>query len=545
MVCIARGALAACIFMAAEPAWLPSDAIDRASIDLLTVPPESRPFQFYIWVRQPTDDKLDALAYALNAATSRALVPIRPHLVDNGRLIRLDLREWMPEPKHQANFRRIIAGYVDPNFYVPASGQGSAQQIALLQLTPGTVLTEWPPQVIERKAGGIVHVAIQPFAFDGRTVTRAATTRERLDRALQFQGVPAFGPALQATKLKSIETLVSGTQNTVPIVAGMRWLAFSMSTLDGGLYYDLQQYRGLNEQQWAALWGADFIDTIDTTEYIGRWRSDITGDPRRATFGIGRRIRQSQSYPLVVITQDIADGAFDPRRHPIYSLGEGFKWDAAEALSMRSNGFVAAALFDGEGKLQDAAPDAVANDRTTPEPHSTRLQPIISCLRCHGEFGFWRPMPNDVKTLLASPGLLQAFDVQARGDPLAYIKAKYSGDLTLALQYARDSHHAAVRQVTDGRGAVETMALVGKLYNEHVYGQITPAVAAAELGAIVEDDTEGLAVVRELLPGPPAGALEDPALLALKLFDKHPQLVVDRKTWEAQYQATLSRLLNR
>ena len=101
-------------------------------------------------------------------------------------------------------------------------------------------------------------------------------------------------------------------------------------------------------------------------------------------------------------------------------------------------------------------------------------------------------------------------------------------------------------RVTDGRGAVETMATVGEVFNRWSYDQITPSVAAYELGADVGDDNEaGLAALNELLPPAQAGGLEDPAILSLKMYGRHPELVVDRKTWESQYQATLSRLLKR
>ena len=141
----------------------------------------------------------------------------------------------------------------------------------------------------------------------------------------------------------------------------------------------------------------------EAVELVGLSRSGVTGKPRRVLFAVGNKIRQSASYPLVVVTRDVADGEFDPAKDAIYTLGEGFKADGSENIAMLSNGFGQFTIFNAAGELVDEVPPNVAIDHRAPAPHTKRVHGAITCIRCHGSDELWKPANNDVLELSFLP----------------------------------------------------------------------------------------------------------------------------------------------
>lgn len=569
-----------------EIVWTPIEAVTAAAADLATIPADDQPHQWYLWVRTPKDETLDAMAYALNTAVSASGLALRAKTVAEGRLLRLDLREWLPDDdrtdsdeigKPRRRFEQIVAGYVDPYFYVSAGSLQdtgavitSVNPVKLLNLVTGAVPAKWPPEVIRELPGGRIEIRTEPYTYKGDRYTAATCTRANYDRAVKEKegnggrnggtdaagtDSPRFSPVIIAEAADAATTLQTLTGRLVPIVEAERWLVQSLSTIDGGIYYKLRGFddvltgKRLNREQWLELWGAN-LDPERQTELVGQWRSGVTFQPRRAVFGVGNNIRQSTSYPLVVLTEDIAEGTFDPAKHPIYSLGDSFRHDAVEAIASQSNGFHAYALFDGAGVLVDEAPPEIAADRTALSG-STRLQPAISCIRCHEPYDGWHPMPNHVQTLLGDRvkqwRLKPLAEIGEKGDQFAQlvrIAEKYSGDLAKPLQLARDSHHAAIYDVTGGRSGKATGESVKRIYNAYALEPITPAKACLELGVRCDEDV-AKDVFLSLLPPQDVDALgmalEDPAIQTIRLYGASPRFVVDRLTWEANYSANLAR----
>lgn len=574
--------------------WTPIEAVEAAAADLATIPQFDQPHQWYIWLRDSSDEMRDAMAYTLNSSTSSAIIALKPRAVADGQLLRLDLREWWPDDDRtdsdplgadRKRFEEIISTYIDPYFYVDAGGVQDVETIGILggnpvkilNLVGGAIPSQWPPKIIAEE-GGTVTIACDPFTFEGKRYTSAKTSRTNYDQAVSLKAkqgkpkagasseedgkdAPRFSPVIIEQAADAATQLQALTGRNVPIVEGQRWLVKSLSVLDGGLYYDLRGFRDLpdidgkpdasDQEKWLSLWGAD-LDSKRRTEYIGQWESGVTFQPRRAVFGVAGNTRQSTAYPLVVVTEDVAEGSFDAGKHPIYTLGEGFEHDAVEALAMQSNGLIAYALFNGAGDLQDEAPPEIVADRTAPKG-STRLQPAISCIRCHGPFEGWQPMPNHVQTLLGEKAknwrLRPIAELTNQGDFVAQlmeIAEKYSGDLTRPLQRARDDHAMAIFDITDGRKAPETAELVTKYYNEYVHDPISPQRACWELGVLCSEEEAKGNFLRLIPPSQPDElglSLEDPAIQTIRLWGEAPRFFVNRLTWEANFAANFARSL--
>ncbi|HEX5175582.1 MAG TPA: hypothetical protein VFV83_01060, partial [Chthoniobacteraceae bacterium] len=90
--------------------------------------------------------------------------------------------------------------------------------------------------------------------------------------------------------------------------------------------------------------------------------SGVTGKPRRVIWSQG---------PLggVYATLDVqaVDATRDPLRRPVSAEGLELKYDASEWFAVAPNGMWRTAIFNAEGKRQDAVPDRVAKD--TSDPH--------------------------------------------------------------------------------------------------------------------------------------------------------------------------------
>lgn len=502
----------------------PDAAVKLAATDvqqLLATDPEQAAHVWYVWIRDSEDREfIDGYDYVLNTGTSRARFPLRTAQIAGGAagtLLRLDLREWLPDRVAMSNFLQLIEQYADPHFYVE----------------------------------GEVTEKILPAS--GTT-----STGQKIDKlTFRFPEI-SFSPAILAMAGEEATILQEVTGLTVPIVEAERWLVISLRTLQGGLYYKLQGYdaivgnerKRLNQTEWLALFGASELESerLGGEEYVGMWRSNVTGKPRRAKFIYGTGTRPSVGLPLVVITQDGDDEQLNTDEHPIYSLFD-FEFAATEILAVRPNGAIAYGLFAANGDLQDSAPDNVVKDHEIPRPHTARLESAIACIRCHGDQNQWKPMPNQVKSLLSlnSGGtkleVLADFSNGKSAEEVSnQLQALYSGDLTLPLQLARDAtEFATIRMVgwklpADGY-AKAAAQMVAERFSHYVYDAVDPVEALRSLGIVVNAEVANETFLN-LFPLV-GGRLIDPAIATLQRHKEDPDLVVNRSDWERIYPAAL------
>lgn len=553
----------------------PDTAVKLAAQDaraLAAVDPVQAANSWYVWLRDPADKDFETIYdYVLNNAVSRADILLRADRIRSGTdvLLRIDKRRWLPDTKSRANFDGIVNAYCDPNFYVlgedTVGGVAGVAQTKTEEDVVRELFTQQHPTLVfkavkSRNDKNQVLVTTEPYNLDGKAYSAAYVVLGAA-AAPVASGI-LFGPVVQSTAAKDAQDLMTITGMTVPIVEAERWMVFSLRTLDGGLYYRLQglddgKGKRLTQDEWLAGFGADEKRSISLggRELIGMWASNVTGKPRRAQFMYGINMRPSAGQPLVVITQDNLDETKDVTIHPMYSLLDN-RYDATEILATRSNGLIAYGLFDGNGGLQDAAPDNLVRDHTIPKPFTNRLESAISCIRCHGPHDQWQPMANQVKTILSSSTsgaqLAVIGDGTAKNSDVATLNIElaklYSGDLSIPLELARNSYEAACAKLT---GVVREqpdhakwiVSVLTDRYDRYLYKLITPQEALRTLGVSCDTPEESAAMFDLLLPavskeeGP---KLTDVAIASLRLYAKDNTLTILRTDWERIYQSALA-----
>jgi hypothetical protein len=486
----------------------PAQAVLLALSDCKDVEEEDRPFQRYVWV--PPWGKASwslAMVYTANAAASRSSVIVRPELIQDGVLVRFDLRDLAPK---SADFKELFVLWeklgIEPYFTVPAK----------IEVT--------------------------------ETDAKGKTTTVKRD---------VSAPGAHASPDE--QTILRGlTQSGAPIVRADRFMFIMLSTLEGGLYYefanidkagendkDAKGNRQTDQQKWLWKFGAVEQVSVDLNadQRVGILISGVTDKPRRVDWFKGLAARESSGD--VFLTHDTADEDVEAEQDPIRNLAH-FKDRAREGIAPRSNGLQEYALFNAAGELQRSVPDNIARDGTIKFPTTSRLQPGIGCIRCHGPFDGLQPLPNDVKAMVESGEIDILGDHTASKDgrdaEIERLAAWYLGDATITLDRNRDDYERAVMRITKGRlpkneGESEIAAMsriVADIYRDYRYTHVSPRRACLELGYDVASDDDGVILLRALLPKLPPDingvSPKDPILGALKSGRK-----VNRRHWDKVY----------
>lgn len=312
----------------------------------------------------------------------------------------------------------------------------------------------------------------------------------------------------------------------VPIVRHDWLLERILTTTDGGLYYKFQGTG--NQNEWLAQFGVDdeLAKSVNADQRAAMFRSGVTAKPRRVDFFRG-------PLGVVSVTHDVADNATRATQHPMRNL-LAFQDAAREAIAEKANGLHSFALFDNFGKLQAEAPPTIVADHRVPAPHTNRLEGAISCIRCHGGDGGWKPVRNDVLAMLGNGATILADVSQTdQNDVLQRLATVYQADLEKPLQRARDDYNDAVRRATVNWDAPKVSAELSKQFAAYKYDLVTPEQAALELGL----DGDGRRALRYLLP---PLRVEDPVIAALLAG-----IGVNRKDWEAVYAEAADRAIPR
>lgn len=251
------------------------------------------------------------------------------------------------------------------------------------------------------------------------------------------------------------------------------------------------------------------FDRLRSDQRVAVFRSGVTGKPRDVVMFQTPAAKETSGWGA--ITGDIRDDQIDIGDRSVANLLKPRR-AAREALFPGANGFQIAALFNGDGVLQDEVPHEVADDSTIPHPHTQRLQPAIGCIRCHGTDGSdgWKPLRNDVKTLMKR-GKLDIFgDLTGRrfnDDTIDRLVGLYQGDFTKNLTRARDDVAEVTLRATgpwkQGREDQSEVAKVASQrladeWAEYNFDLVTPHVALKELGFDVPA-AHSVAVLRRLL----------------------------------------------
>lgn len=486
-------------------------AVAKAVKDILTVNVHDRKYVRYIWLQDGSQDALHSVSLTLNYISRTSTIK-RPIFIDHD-LVKFDCRYYgIDATWNELRF--------DPKFS--------------LLLTKDTLA------FIGIKTRKQVLVDSPPFQEDGKTYTKKWAWVEEEVKQVTEDVVQAVSPHLDQ---KAFGILVNETGSPAPIVSDRYFTVRALSTIQdkgaykiiyGGLYYQFANIqtglkKGTDEDNLFEQLGVGDVesgitakrifDRLRSDQRVAIFRSNITGRPRRIDFL--RTLAGLDTQSFVSVTHDIKAEDIDIGKHPVMNLLD-FKDAAREIIFEKANGLHGFALYDGNGKRTDEAPPDIAIDHLVPAPHSTRLQPAIGCIRCHGKEGGWRVVNNDAKKLLG--GLLDIFPSR-KADEIDRLVGLYSGNVeNKLLPRGRDDYASAILKSTGPWGKDQTeivstsSSYLSNLWKEYWYDTIDASAALIELG-IKHDKKEAVTILRKLLPPVPViidGRIpEDPRIGAL------------------------------
>ena len=562
-------------YQAASVAWVDAQA---AGINAI--------YFRYVWLPDRSLETANIVDLSINMALSRATIPIKGVRLGGGLVLRYDLRHlavkvenlqllvdlWerfsQTEPYFSINGPEVTVRPTRLVFEV--TKRGAVVQIG--ERTLGRVDIGTKLAILgEQDYQSVKWYSVQLKDEIGYIQATYGEPKEEEDKEKK-QRLRTFGPHVGDESTG----LLLACKSAVPIVRYDYFLYRVLSTLNGGLYYEFRgivpapEGSGISDidnflRTFAGVTELD-IAKLRSDKKVAMFRSQITGRQRAVVLFSGPQAPININQGLIAITQDGSDGDVDPAADPLLNLIKA-KFVAVEVFVEMPNGQIAYSLFAGdfdgdgkydpkvkngagvaEGSLQRSAPDNVAKDHTVPIPHTARLQPAISCIRCHitkrdgKEVDGWISLPNDVQRMLKDKLDVfgEASDKSPDLDTLFRLAGLYAGDLSKPIIRARDDLAEATTRITgevdgDVEGVVTKLHnRIGEHYNKYYYDLVTPQIACQELGFKTPDDKTAVKALQELLGALPPDKIgispEDPRLGALKVG-----IGINRLQWEQVY----------
>jgi len=217
----------------------------------------------------------------------------------------------------------------------------------------------------------------------------------RYDQKKTIKSYPA--DHLSKSQLDEIYTL---TNSQVPIVCGDWFLVMTSIEADrGGIgkgfgYYD---FLGLkNRNDYFQIIGFDEKDKRSALSEIGAvvmaHNSGVAQNDRMV-------VRRAAIDGWAWFTLDFFDSNKN-ERNPLAILDrdKGLKHQAERHFGRLPNGLPIMIACDGQGVLQETAPDKIGPD-TTAKGQDTRIHPAKSCVSCHGTSNFLRDINDEVRII--------------------------------------------------------------------------------------------------------------------------------------------------
>lgn len=534
----------------------PADAVTWAIQDLAALPEDARLHVRYIWDPTGNVENGQVLSLVLNMAVSQADSSVRPDLVpgSQGQLWRFDLRRCCPEEQDFVRVRDILEelDLQEPYFHMVQ------EQVTFKTVRKKVKVTVEPYEAVDNR--------IYDYVYEERDV-------EEVDQRVQAAVFPLHvGPGMETL------SATMGTNN--PIMRLDWFMVKCLTTLDGGVYYDLLDIRDsadvngkrvTAQQQWLTALGADeqLISRLNASNRAVVFRSNVAQRrPRLIEVYFGSGVAPAEGIPLISLTHDVFPEDIDPREHIVRNLlnfydaeRKIFKDRAREAIGVRRNGWPIYALFDQAGDLQEVVPDKVARD-DVPHPFDARLQPGLSCIRCHFPDDNWKPVKNDLGHMLRTTqnGLrMDIFDDLA-SDELPYeainrMAGQFGAtdfQLDNAFRISRNAISLEVYRATkfsglrvDGATLPQLGERVMKVHSQYMFDPITPQSALREAGFKVSEEL-AVQLFNQVCPPLPPNSYgfspEDPLIGRLRAWTPEHPLNMSRFEWEQIYPDVMIRI---
>lgn len=515
----------------------PREATRRAAADIRSLDAEDHFYTRYYWFPEPSALKVATARYAINTAVSHAEALYPGVLVGGDQVLRVDLRELLPDPKDLARFLAIERklALTEPYHHIPNLSRGSKD---------GLLYTK---------------VKCKPYVWpeDGKTY--------------RFQVVPLatdFSQFAKHTGLSDMATLYEFTGSNMPICRADWFQTLILTTLTvgrtKGVYYELRGFNGLNQEQIFALLGANEADSqnLGGDARSAIFWSGVTDRQRRMDAFAIRGVRLTSGFPIITVSHDIALADVDPEQDPLLNI-LNVKDSAREVIAVSKNGMLVAVLFNGQGVLQEVVPDQIAHDSTVQSPSPRTLVPIISCLACHNPHDGFIPHGNDVRDLYFQYRRLgknqQAqfeddLNEDNRFEALDKAYGLYKGELNNVYVMAQAMHATATAELTGRFTPAEIGAELVRTRNEYQYGRWDNLRMMRDIGLDVQpqgkkpaDQQKYLAALfAEVVPPLGGKSNDDPTARILEDGRIVPLLYPKRKTLNAaQAEAVYPDIANR
>ncbi len=488
----------------------------------------------YIWVsgkpRDDIGDDIRVLSYALNLV-SRSPVKSRPVPLTNGHvtILRVDTRLYAPVKEIDS----FLTAWEDLKYDPKFSGLITQGSLKLAKLDP-----VGQSRKVTFRANGVAFIK-----------------EEEAKDVLKRDGVLRYRPPHVG---QAWDALAALTRTEGPIIDYRYFIWRSMhaiqdkekplfATVFGGLYYDLAGIPTGKKNDLEELLktlgvgdGKDFrkiFDDLRSDQRAAMFRSNVTG--RMRLIELFKTLAGREVQGIFALTSDFGVADIDTDQSPIGNLLKVNGIKAHEAIWEKPNGLHGFVLYNGQFKRQDSAPDDVVHDFQQKPPHSSRLQPAFSCIRCHGKEDGWLPVHNDVKTMLSSRKIDIFGDLTAKNqqDAIDRIVGLYTGSFDNIFRRGRDDYALNILNVTgpwknrDQLLIVKTTAIhMEKIIEEYYYKQVDAQQAMAEIGYDVDEKNAAIAFSAYVLKLTNNIVLEDPRVAALRIG-----ISINRWEWDLIY----------
>jgi hypothetical protein len=330
-------------------------------------------------------------------------------------------------------------------------------------------------------AVNIEHFAFEPGARDEWTRAWDVLAAAEPYFAVWFAGSSSSLEVTRATNgdqrgemttRQVAQKLQALTGSSRPLVRADYFVVSAMSTLGGGVYYELAGIP-ITEEKWFQLTGMDLktVTRVRAMEGANLSRSGVTGKPRRIV-----RLQSALGGSYHTLDSATSGGSRDPLQLPIAADGTfRMQYDAGEYIAPAPNGMLRYALYDAAGNRQDAVPDKIAKDDSDSAGDGI-LQAAVSCVRCHVEGGL-RPFACDFAGLLDSGVELRS----TRKELLVRCMEFYDQErLQRRVAFDRQSYEMAVQRAV-GQSSLHAAAEFAAVYRRFAYQQVSLEEAAREV----------------------------------------------------------------
>ena len=492
------------------------------------------------------------VAMIANSTFTRTSNLIPPDVLADGKLIRIDLSRYTLSAEDLAD---IITRYEklaarDSYFNKPLHAPTSPPEKTVPPQTDGddceiNVNGGWKRGKFVRKDASGIAVLV------GSTTWRVPESSYRPLPADPVKTAPAAsGRRFTAENyLGDVgRELFELTDSSVPIMDLDEWVAFTFSTVNGGLYYELAGVEQSLSDTVARFAGADAAakvlrraEALREAEVIQRKEggkrsireiaadldpelaksravmdmSIVTARPRMFLFVTGSAIPPTEGMQLVSVTYDIGEATLDPEADPVRNLEFYEKYDGGEAILVMPNGMLLYLVFDAQDRIIASVPDTVAHNyearNIRGNVSSVRVFSGAACALCHEatprNWG-WQPIRNDVYddlrgvTLLLGSRQNKQFNDKKLKE-LQHLASAFGADpyqTNRMLEAVRMAYQEDIQKLTGVKNSRDVVRGIADSYWGYYYDATTPETAVMELGQVLERKAAQTFLLREVEP---------------------------------------------